>query len=70
MIVLQVAVNIPEVGPTPKPRQRPKQHTLTDFDTINLSGNVDDRQQSFHSVKEFWSHVLKCDKQPKQLMVC
>ena len=58
IIVLQVADNIPEVRPTPKPRKKPKQNTVTGCDATDLSGNGNES-------KKFWSHMDKCDKQPK-----
>ena len=65
MIVLQVADSIPEVRPTPKPRKKPKQNTVTDCDAIDLSGNGNESKQLYQNIKKFWSHMDKCDRQPK-----
>ena len=70
MNVLQVAVNVPGVRPTltVKHKQNPKQHRITDFNAINSSGDDDDMLRCihckllFHSSREFWFHMEKCDK--------
>ena len=71
MIVLQVADNIPEVRPTAKPRQKPKRHTLTDLDIVNLFEDDDDMRPCRHCnvvfhKREVYRHMDKCDKRPKK----